>query len=45
MSYFLKKTLLFSINCKRFNSKDEKLFKVKSIEIFKNLALINNMNK
>ena len=46
ISYIFEKTLLFSIICSKFGSKDEKVFKEEeSIEILKSLDLINDIEK
>ena len=43
ISYILNKTLVCSINCNNYVSKDEKIFKEESIEILKGLGLIITM--
>ena len=44
ISHLLEKTLVLSIICTKYKNEDEKLFKEEeSIEIFKNLCLIENI--
>ena len=46
ISYLFVKTLLLSIVCSKCNNEDEKMFKEEeSIEISKDLGLINNIEE